>query len=190
MNLLTNDQELIFQTPNTPLLHNINSLPMFDLTDDFGQNVSMQDSNDLNLHGHSLSSPGNFQVFPSPMMSDLGIDCNSPIMDTQMDLELMSMLANMSKSDTLQNSKPLICICGKSFKTTQTLKAHAKMHIFPHKIHNCNTCNRKFSRKHDLKRHEQTHMREKPFQCDHCNVQFSRLDALYRHVKGKRCKNL
>lgn len=42
----------------------------------------------------------------------------------------------------------------------------------------CNVCSQRFSRNHDLKRHERIHVAAKPFQCDRCHKHFSRKDAL------------
>lgn len=51
----------------------------------------------------------------------------------------------------------------------------------------CSTCPSKFSRSHDLKRHEKTHSGEKPFNCPRCLKTFSRSDALVRHNRIGNC---
>jgi hypothetical protein len=51
----------------------------------------------------------------------------------------------------------------------------------------CSTCPSKFSRSHDLKRHEKTHSGEKPFNCPRCLKTFSRSDALVRHGRIGNC---
>lgn len=48
----------------------------------------------------------------------------------------------------------------------------------------CTTCNRSFSRKFHLKRHEQTHTGELSFACPLCPCLFKRRDAMARHVDG------
>ncbi|KAF2017896.1 hypothetical protein BU24DRAFT_449471 [Aaosphaeria arxii CBS 175.79] len=48
----------------------------------------------------------------------------------------------------------------------------------------CGYCQRKFSKKEHLKRHERAHTGSKPFKCQICNSSFSRGDVLNRHVRG------
>jgi hypothetical protein len=53
----------------------------------------------------------------------------------------------------------------------------------------CSVCNRAFLRRHDLRRHEQTHQVDAPvYQCQVCENTFTRQDALQRHIKGGRCR--
>lgn len=56
------------------------------------------------------------------------------------------------------------------------------------KIHQCGNCPRAFSRRQDLKRHCDIHLRtHKRYACERCHTAFTRSDALSRHVKAKRC---
>ncbi|KAK6432296.1 hypothetical protein LTR95_011533 [Oleoguttula sp. CCFEE 5521] len=48
----------------------------------------------------------------------------------------------------------------------------------------CQTCNARFRRLHDLKRHTKLHTGERPHTCDKCGRRFARGDALARHNKG------
>ncbi|KAJ3281363.1 hypothetical protein HDU79_010806 [Rhizoclosmatium sp. JEL0117] len=52
--------------------------------------------------------------------------------------------------------------------------------------HICSTCNAKFLRLQDRKRHEATHM-PKQFVCPYDGVKFARRDALGRHWKSSTC---
>ncbi|TPX40006.1 hypothetical protein SeMB42_g06165 [Synchytrium endobioticum] len=48
----------------------------------------------------------------------------------------------------------------------------------------CDRCPQKFSRSHDLKRHQYIHTQQKPYSCSRCGKGFSRRDALRRHEKS------
>ncbi|WPH03742.1 transcriptional regulator crz1 [Acrodontium crateriforme] len=48
----------------------------------------------------------------------------------------------------------------------------------------CQTCQARFRRLHDLKRHTKLHTGERPHTCDKCGRRFARGDALARHNKG------
>lgn len=48
----------------------------------------------------------------------------------------------------------------------------------------CQTCQSRFRRLHDLKRHTKLHTGERPHTCDKCGRRFARGDALARHNKG------
>ncbi|KNE55476.1 hypothetical protein AMAG_01367 [Allomyces macrogynus ATCC 38327] len=51
-------------------------------------------------------------------------------------------------------------------------------------------CQARFSRNHDLRRHERIHTGEKTWKCDECGRAFGRRDALSRHTSapGGKCK--
>jgi len=86
------------------------------------------------------------------------------------------------------NTPKYICECGKTFSKLNNMKSHARLHQ-KDKPHNCTICDRKFVRKHDLKRHQNTHVENyKPFDCHNCGTQFTRLDAMHRHLKANRCR--
>jgi hypothetical protein len=48
----------------------------------------------------------------------------------------------------------------------------------------CQTCQFRFRRLHDLKRHTKLHTSERPYTCNKCGRRFARGDALARHSKG------
>ncbi|TAQ83058.1 hypothetical protein B7494_g8618 [Chlorociboria aeruginascens] len=77
--------------------------------------------------------------------------------------------------------------CGKLFGRSYNFKAHMETHDasrdypFP-----CprEDCNKKFVRKTDLQRHDQSvHMKIRNHRCDYCNRHFARKDTLRRHME-------
>ncbi|KAI8836825.1 hypothetical protein BC829DRAFT_405414 [Chytridium lagenaria] len=86
-----------------------------------------------------------------------------------------------------QQQSVFACSCGKFFMNISNLKIHHRTHLDKPFI--CEYCDRRFLRKHDLRRHAQTHSANAPiFKCEVCLTTFTRADALNRHVKGKRCR--
>ncbi|KAJ3362252.1 hypothetical protein GGF32_006284 [Allomyces javanicus] len=67
--------------------------------------------------------------------------------------------------------------------TTTTSEAKPYQCSFP-------PCQARFSRNHDLRRHERIHTGEKTWKCDECGRAFGRRDALSRHTSapGGKCK--
>ncbi|GAB1318286.1 transcriptional regulator of sulfur amino acid metabolism [Madurella fahalii] len=74
-----------------------------------------------------------------------------------------------------------------SHNAALTEYAAARERTHQHRPFKCNVCSQRFSRNHDLKRHERIHVAAKPFQCDRCHKYFSRKDALKRHSLVKAC---
>ncbi|KAI0484013.1 hypothetical protein GGR56DRAFT_4567 [Xylariaceae sp. FL0804] len=77
--------------------------------------------------------------------------------------------------------------CGKLFSRSYNYKAHLETHDenreypFPCNMPNCN---KKFVRKTDLQRHNQSvHMKERSHKCDYCGRMFARKDTLRRHME-------
>lgn len=83
---------------------------------------------------------------------------------------------------------------GTTFKCKQcdkeyTRKNHLERHEASHgkrKVHVCKVCNKTLTRMEHLKRHLITHLREKPFNCKTCNRGFNRVEHLHNHIP--RCK--
>lgn len=81
--------------------------------------------------------------------------------------------------------------CDKIFNRSYNFKSHYKIHS-GEKPFECNYCEIKFARCHDLRRHEKIHQRSTTNEnkCEMCHKTFSRPDALNRHIKLNTCKNL
>jgi hypothetical protein len=75
----------------------------------------------------------------------------------------------------------LRCIeCNKTFKRAAILRDHLRSHR-NEKPFQCRKCYKAFTRKNDMKRHEDTHS-EKQFCCGTCGKQFTRHLALSKHT--------
>ncbi|CAG8537763.1 7211_t:CDS:1 [Cetraspora pellucida] len=76
-------------------------------------------------------------------------------------------------------------VCKRSFSRKFNMQSHLKTHDTDRvKPYACTyeSCNLRFTRKHDLKRHiNGIHNEQKEFLCPHCNKNFSRKDAWKRH---------
>lgn len=72
--------------------------------------------------------------------------------------------------------------CGKSFKTTQVLKAHERfVHQLVPKKQICEVCGKMFHLASKLKRHMVQHTGEKPFECEKCGMRFGHKQTLRNH---------
>lgn len=80
-------------------------------------------------------------------------------------------------------------ICERKFSRKHNLKSHAMIHT-DKKPFQCTKCDASFRRFHDLRRHEKLHSGEKPFACDTCGRSFARHDAMIRHKNSSSgCSN-
>ena len=52
-----------------------------------------------------------------------------------------------------------------------------------HKFYECDVCNGRFTKAHDLVRHERTHTGEKPYECDICNKRITLKRHLVEHKR-------
>ncbi|XP_064607173.1 uncharacterized protein LOC135471755 isoform X3 [Liolophura sinensis] len=81
------------------------------------------------------------------------------------------------------NSEGFACdICGKIYKDKYILKMHTKMvHMPADVLFECNTCDKKFTRKAHLKRHLRIHEADKPHKCSMCDYKGCEKSDLLKH---------
>ncbi|KAK7538156.1 uncharacterized protein J3D65DRAFT_621159 [Phyllosticta citribraziliensis] len=88
---------------------------------------------------------------------------------------------------TFENAKYECDLCGKLFQRLYNHKSHMETHdpkrAFPH-ICEAKGCERKFVRRTDLVRHEQSvHIKARNHKCMACGAHFARKDTLRRHTE-------
>ncbi|KAI8867614.1 hypothetical protein GQ42DRAFT_113129, partial [Ramicandelaber brevisporus] len=73
--------------------------------------------------------------------------------------------------------------CGRRFERKFNLDTHTKTHAPDQgRDFSCSSCEKKFSRRHDLQRHmASVHNSDQMHACTTCKKSFSRRDALARH---------
>ncbi|XP_067092084.1 zinc finger protein 26-like [Osmerus mordax] len=72
--------------------------------------------------------------------------------------------------------------CNKTFSRKGALVFHIRTHTVK-KSYQCQQCNKRFSQSGSLLKHIRTHTGEKPYQCQECNKLFARSDTLVGHMK-------
>uniref|UniRef100_A0A8C7HUV0 Uncharacterized LOC109905768 n=1 Tax=Oncorhynchus kisutch TaxID=8019 RepID=A0A8C7HUV0_ONCKI len=92
---------------------------------------------------------------------------------------------NLPSSTTIipyrPNNMTLSCPhCGNVYQNLNSLKKHISIHTFPFC---CNQCERRFSTRLGLKRHQRAHTGERPFKCSHCDRRFMCAYSLKMHVR-------
>ena len=80
------------------------------------------------------------------------------------------------------NTKRMLCdVCGKDFKTSETLSCHSKTHNPVLKQFVCKFCGKSFLDKRGMTRHERVHTGERPYLCKVCGKAFKRDSHLNVH---------
>lgn len=74
-------------------------------------------------------------------------------------------------------------ICGNSFRTTNKLKIHYRIHTGD-KPYTCSYCGKAFSKRDYLVMHERVHTGEKPYSCEYCGKCFNQSASHRIHVRG------
>jgi len=73
--------------------------------------------------------------------------------------------------------------CNKAFTKAHNLRSHERSHMND-RPYSCKYCDKSFVRQYDLLRHERIHTGVKPYVCKKCLAAFSRNDAYNKHIRS------
>lgn len=113
--------------------------------------------------------------------NDLDIDDFLEMIETDEDNN--SVYNNEGDPQGEETSKTYLCdMCGNYFFTERALTRHIKFHNdIPYK---CSYCDKKFSFRANLMRHELTHTNTKEYECNLCDKTFTQKSRLEDHIKS------
>ncbi|XP_041921479.1 zinc finger protein 583-like [Alosa sapidissima] len=90
--------------------------------------------------------------------------------------------ADKPKTQSESLREHLCLLCGKSYSSADTLKAHMKIHN-SEKSFICPTCGKAFKKSDYMRKHIRVHTGEKPYVCHLCGKAFPRSDSLADHMR-------
>ncbi|KAJ5127430.1 hypothetical protein N7448_008209 [Penicillium atrosanguineum] len=129
------------------------------------------------IHSSTVASPG-----PIEESASQDGDRPRPRADSEIDHD-----NNKAFSYPCPPEASMIRVAASAYPTPATIEAAHDLH--PRKSiakpFVCQTCQSRFRRLHDLKRHTKLHTGERPHICPKCGRRFARGDALARHNKGQ-----
>ncbi|RMZ82013.1 hypothetical protein DV737_g2272, partial [Chaetothyriales sp. CBS 132003] len=133
----------------------------------------------------SLSSIGTLESTAGPTVMATTVGSPLPMEET-----VPQALANADKGLSTPENDTKAMSYPAPFLTPQVNNDARRGMSLPHsatrqeKPYVCSTCQLRFRRLHDLKRHTKLHTGERPHVCPKCRRKFARGDALARHNKG------
>ena len=89
-------------------------------------------------------------------------------------------LEDKSKAKNTNKTDNVCNICEKKFTYKNGLIRHERIHT-GEKPYQCNFCDKKFNDRSHAKRHERIHKGEKPYQCSFCDMKFNRISVAKKH---------
>uniref|UniRef100_A0A8C6WHP8 C2H2-type domain-containing protein n=1 Tax=Neogobius melanostomus TaxID=47308 RepID=A0A8C6WHP8_9GOBI len=79
--------------------------------------------------------------------------------------------------------------CQSEFNTATDLSIHLKLHDAEKEVgeYRCDMCYKSFGQLQLLRRHQESHVGQKPFSCPECGKRFTKKSNLNLHLKTSDC---